>query len=86
MSGPARGEDNYAVALNTEDGTTLAESALLITYAANGVVDQTNAAIAYSSCEACRIFAFAIEVVLVPADKVTSSPPPTPPSPSTRSA
>ena len=65
----AKGEDNYAVALNTEDGTTLAESALLITYAANGVVDQTNAAIAYSNCEACRTFAFAIEVVLVPADK-----------------
>jgi putative peptide zinc metalloprotease protein len=65
----AAGEDNYAVALNTEDGTTLAESAFLITYAASGVVDQTNAAIAYSSCEACRTFAFAIEVVLVPADK-----------------
>lgn len=65
----ARGEDNYAVALNTEDGTSLAESAFLITYAANGVVDQTNAAIAYSSCEACNTFAFAIEVVLVPADK-----------------
>jgi len=65
---PSQG-DNYAVALNTQDGTTLVETAFLITYAANGVVDQTNAAVAYSSCELCRTFAAAIEVVLVPAEK-----------------
>lgn len=61
--------DNYAVAINTEDGTTLAETAFLITYAASGVVDQTNAAVAYSSCELCKTFAFAVEVILVPAEK-----------------
>ena len=66
---PAGTGDNYAVALNTEDGTTLAETAFLITYAASGVVDQTNAAVAYSSCDSCRTFAAAIEVVLVPANK-----------------
>lgn len=66
---PSGGGDNFAVAINTKDGTTLFETAFLITYAASGVVDQTNAAIAYSSCESCRTFAAAIEVVLVPADK-----------------
>jgi len=66
----ASGGDNYAVALNTEDGTTLVETAFLITYAANGVVDQENAAVAYASCDSCSAFAGAIEVVFVPADKV----------------
>lgn len=66
---PSGKGDNYAVAINTEDGTSLAETAFLITYAANGVVNQENAAVAYASCETCQAFAFAVEVVLVPADK-----------------
>jgi putative peptide zinc metalloprotease protein len=65
----ASGGDNYAVALNTEDGTTVAETAFLITYAASGVVDQENAAVAYASCDSCSAFAAAIEVIFVPADK-----------------
>lgn len=69
---PSGKGDNYAVAINTEDGTSLAETAFLITYAANGVVNQENAAVAYASCETCQAFAFAVEVVLVPADKANN--------------
>jgi len=60
------GGDNVAVAVNTKDGTTLAETAFLITLAAADAVDQTNAAVAYSNCETCRTLAAAIQVVLVP--------------------
>lgn len=67
--GVGGGGENVAVAINTKDGTTVFESAFLITYAASGVVDQENAAIAYSSCELCRSFAAAIQVVLVPEDR-----------------
>lgn len=62
--------DNYAFALNAKDGTTLVETAFLITYAASGIVDQNNAAVAYASCDSCQAFAAAIEVVLVPTDNV----------------
>lgn len=65
----ASGGDNYAVALNTKDGTNVVETAFLITYAASGVVDQQNAAVAYASCDSCSAFAAAIEVIFVPADK-----------------
>ena len=58
----AKGGDNYAVALNTKDGTNAVETAFLITYAANGVVDQENAAVAYASCDSCGAYAAAIEV------------------------
>lgn len=66
---PTGSGDNLAVAVNTKDGTTLFESAFLITLAAaDAVVDQTNAATAYSKCEACRSIAAAIQVILVPND------------------
>ena len=58
----AKGGDNYAVALNTKDGTNVIETAFLIAYAANGVVDQENAAVAYASCDSCGAYAAAIEV------------------------
>lgn len=67
--GVGEGGENVAVAINTKDGTTVFETAFLITYAASGVVDQKNAAIAYSSCNLCRSFAAAIQVVLVPEDR-----------------
>lgn len=67
--GVGEGGENVAVAINAKDGTTLFETAFLITYAASGVVDQENAAIAYSNCELCRTFAAAIQVVLVPEDR-----------------
>lgn len=67
--GVGGGGENVAVAINTKDGTTVFETAFLITYAASGVVDQENAAIAYSNCSLCRSFAAAIQVVLVPEDK-----------------
>lgn len=67
--GVGEGGENVAVAINAKDGTTLFETAFLVTYAASGVVDQENAAIAYSNCELCRTFAAAIQVVLVPEDR-----------------
>lgn len=69
----ARAGDNAAIAVNTKDGTTVFKVAFAIRQVMNGVVDQTNAAVAYSSCTDCASVAIAFEIVLVEgsADVVT---------------
>jgi putative peptide zinc metalloprotease protein len=57
--------DNAAIAVNTKDGTTVFKVAFAIRHVMNGVVDQTNAAVAYASCTNCAAVAIAFEIVLV---------------------
>ena len=57
--------DNAAIAVNTKDGTTVFKVAFAIRHVMNGVVDQTNAAVAYASCTDCAAVAIAFEMVLV---------------------
>jgi putative peptide zinc metalloprotease protein len=57
--------DNAAIAVNTKDGTTVFKVAFAIRHVMNGVVDQTNAAVAYASCTDCAAVAIAFEIVLV---------------------
>jgi putative peptide zinc metalloprotease protein len=62
------GDDNTAVAVNTQDGATVFRVAFSIRRVADGVVDQTNTAAALASCTDCRTIALAFQVVLVKGD------------------
>src|SRR4051812_20487356 len=57
--------DNSAIAINTEDNSTVFEFAFDFRRVLNGIVDQTNVAIAYASCTNCTTIAIAIQIVLV---------------------
>jgi putative peptide zinc metalloprotease protein len=56
---------NAAIAYNTKDGSSLFQFAFAIRHVMNGIVDQQNAAVAYSRCNSCQTTAIAIEIVLV---------------------
>lgn len=64
----AAGGDTTAVAINTHDGLSLFRLAFAVRRVAGGVVDETNAAVAYASCEQCQTVAVAFQVVLLTAD------------------
>jgi putative peptide zinc metalloprotease protein len=64
----ARAQDNAAVAVNLKDGAELLRFAFKVVRANQEVVDQSNAAVAYASCEECRTIAVALQVVLVVSD------------------
>ncbi len=66
--------DNEAIVVNEEDGASLFEFAFDIVRVTDGIVDQTNLALAYSSCEACTTVAVAIQIVLVMGDVTTVAP------------
>lgn len=70
----ASAQDNTAVAVNTEDGSSVFQFAFSIKKVANDVVDPTNAAVAYASCEGCETVAVAIQVVLVSGDPSVVAP------------
>jgi putative peptide zinc metalloprotease protein len=59
------GDTNVATAVNTKDDSTEIDIGFEVKRVLDGVVDQTNAAVAYSSCEACQTVAIAIQIVLV---------------------
>jgi putative peptide zinc metalloprotease protein len=59
------GADNSAVAINTEDDSSLFEFAFQIKRVMGPVVDQSNEAVAYASCDGCKTVAIAIQIVLV---------------------
>lgn len=64
----ALAQDNSAVAVNTKDGSSLFKLAFSIKQVGSEVVDQTNAAVAYSSCKDCQTVAIAIQVLIVTAE------------------
>jgi putative peptide zinc metalloprotease protein len=66
--------DNAAIAVNTKDGTTVFKVAFAIRHVMGDVVDQTNGAVAYSSCTDCASVAVAFEIVLVEGDPSTVTP------------
>lgn len=67
------GEDNAAVAVNQKNGSSVFDFAFEVRRVTSGVVDQTNAAVAYSNCESCQTVAIAVQIVLVAggADTIT---------------
>lgn len=66
--------DNSAIAINTTDGSSVFKFAFAIKHVMSSVVDETNAAVAYSSCTDCRTTAIAIEIVLVEGTPTTYTP------------
>ena len=62
------GDDNTAVAVNTEDGASIFRLAFSIRRVANGVIDETNSAYALASCTECQTVALAFQVVLALGD------------------
>lgn len=68
------GDDNIAVAVNTEDGASVFRLAFSIRMAHDDVVDQTNTAIALASCTDCQTVALAFQVVLVRGDVDVATP------------
>jgi putative peptide zinc metalloprotease protein len=82
-AGVARGDDetpandtstNAAVAVNTKDGSTVFDVAFAIRRVMGPVVDETNIAYAYSSCQQCTSVAIAFEIVLVQGPVTTFTP------------
>jgi putative peptide zinc metalloprotease protein len=61
----AGGMDNEVVLVNTQDGRHLARSSVAVAPVLGDVVDNQNAAYAYSRCSDCRTVAVAVQVVLV---------------------
>ncbi|HKY75279.1 MAG TPA: hypothetical protein VJS45_04005 [Acidimicrobiia bacterium] len=62
------GDDNTAVAVNTEDGASVFRLAFSIRRVANGVIDETNSAYALASCTECQTVAVAFQIVLALGD------------------
>ena len=62
---PPEGPDNSAVAINTKDGTDLFRLAFSVDRVMSTAHDDPdNAAVAYSSCNACETTAIAVQVVI----------------------
>jgi putative peptide zinc metalloprotease protein len=61
---PAEG-DNQAMAVNTEDGSTLYDVAFALVWADGDDAQQRNEAYALASCRACRTVAVGFQVVLI---------------------
>lgn len=72
--GNGNGDDNAAVAINLKDGASVFRFAFELRQTMNDVVDNTNAAVAYSQCEDCRTVALAVQIVLVASDPSVVTP------------
>lgn len=72
--GSFTGADTEAVALNTTDNSSIFRLAFEVIRVSDGVVDQTNAAVAYAECEACKAVAASFQIVLVSGDVDTVAP------------
>ncbi len=68
------GGGNEAQAINEKDGSSIFELAFEVRRVSSGVVDQTNSAVAYSSCESCQTVAIAFQIVLVSGSPDTVTP------------
>lgn len=68
------GGDNGAQAINQKDGSSIFDLAFEVRRVSSGVVDQTNSAVAYSSCESCQTVAIAFQIVLVSGSPDTVAP------------
>ncbi len=71
---PALAQDNLADAENTTDGSSVFQLAFDIRRTMQPVVEETNTAVAYSSCANCRTVAIAIQIVLVMGDVTSATP------------
>jgi hypothetical protein len=68
------GNGNAAIAINTKDGASVFRFAFAIRHIVGPVVDETNTAVAYSSCTSCSTTAIAIQILLVEGSPSTFTP------------
>lgn len=68
VPGAAHAQDTTAVAINTRDDSSVFRLAFDIRRVMNDVVDTSNAAVAFSSCDSCQTTAIALQVVLIMSD------------------
>jgi putative peptide zinc metalloprotease protein len=73
LATPARAQDNTAIAINTKDGTDIFKTAFKIVRVNQDVVDQSNGAVAFNSCEQCQSVAIAFQIVLIFSDPAVVS-------------
>ena len=74
LASPALAQDTASVAVNTKDGSSIFRLAFAIKRAGGDVVDNINAAVAFSSCTDCQTVAISIQVVLITGDAETVTP------------
>jgi len=67
-------KDNQAVAEATGAGDSVIDLAFSVRETASEVIDETNSAVAYASCEACRAVAIAFQIVIVQGSPDTVTP------------
>ena len=67
-------KDNEAVAEAGGDGDSVLDLAFSVRETASEVVDETNTAVAYANCEACRAVAIAFQIVIVQGSPDTVTP------------
>jgi len=65
---PGHAQDNTAIAINTKDGTDIFKLAFKIVRVNQDIVDQSNAAAAFNSCEECQSIAIAFQIILIFSD------------------
>ena len=63
-----QGGDNPAIAINRTDRASIFRFAFKIRRTMSDVVDETNAAVAFASCEECQTVALAVQVILIFSD------------------
>jgi len=73
LATPAQAQDNTAIAINTKDGTDIFKTAFKIVRVNQDVVDQSNGAAAFNSCEECQSVAIAFQIVLIFSDPAVVS-------------
>jgi putative peptide zinc metalloprotease protein len=66
--------DNQALAVNTEDGSTVYDVAIAIVWVTDGDVDHINEAWAVASCSSCETVAVAYQVIFVLDDAAVVTP------------
>jgi putative peptide zinc metalloprotease protein len=71
---PAAGGDNAAVAINDQDGMFVFRLAFDLQFIQGGAIDQSNTALAYGNCEACRTIAIAIQVLIATGEVNVATP------------
>ncbi len=71
---PALAADDTAVAVNLRDGAEVIRFSFNIRQTLSEVVDNSNAAVAFASCEDCRTIALSIQVILVLSNPDTVTP------------
>ena len=70
----ARAQDTAVVAINTKDDSSVFRFAFSVRRVMNDVVDTSNAAVAFASCDSCQTTAVALQVVLIMSDPEVVNP------------